>query len=330
MTFASRMAPSTPTQEPWRHRHILDVNDFSREEFEMVFRTADAMHEVLSREIPRVPALRGRTVVTLFYEPSTRTRVSFEIAAKALGADVINMTASASSVAKGESLVDTVRTLQALGADLIVLRHSEAGAPYLAARSVTCSVINAGDGWHAHPTQALLDCYTVLQRKGSLQGLRVVIVGDILHSRVARSDAWAFTALGADVTFCGPPPLLPTGWRPTEAPAGLPPVHLEESLERALEGADVVMPLRLQLERHEGGLPMSLHDYIRLYQINSAALARAKRDVLLLHPGPMNEGVEIAADVARGGHSVIEAQVSHGVAIRMALLYLLLAGETGL
>ncbi|MEK7281341.1 MAG: aspartate carbamoyltransferase catalytic subunit, partial [Chloroflexota bacterium] len=235
----ARETLSTPW--PHRHRHILDLDDFSPGDVELVFNTAEAMKEILSREIKRVPTLRGKTVVTLFYEPSTRTRASFELAAKNLSADVVSVTSTTSSVVKGESLVDTIRTLESLGADVIVLRHPCSGAPNLAAQSTSVSIINAGDGWHAHPTQALLDLYTVREVKKKLDGLKVVIVGDVLHSRVARSNIWGFSLMGADVVLCGPPPLLPSWWG-----KAYPWVRLEWDVERALDGADVVMALRLQ------------------------------------------------------------------------------------
>jgi aspartate carbamoyltransferase catalytic subunit len=314
----------------WRRRHLLDVADFSGTELELVLSTADAMKEVLAREVPRVPALRGRTVVTLFYEESTRTRASFELAGKVLGADVINISASGSSVQKGESLIDTVRTIQAIGADLLVMRHPASGAPYLAAREATFCVVNAGDGWHAHPTQALLDLYTLRSRLGDMHGRKVVIVGDIAHSRVARSNLWALTAMGAEVTVCGPPTLLPPGLGSCAADASeteLPPVRVELDLGRALEGADVIMALRLQKERQQSGLLPSLREYARLYQVNGDRLARAKPGAFVLHPGPMNEGIEISREVAHGARSLIEEQVTNGVAVRMAVLYLLLGGK---
>jgi aspartate carbamoyltransferase catalytic subunit len=303
-------------------KDVLDLNDFTAAEIEQVLRTADAMREILTRPIKRVPALRGKTVVNLFFEPSTRTRVSFELAAKALSADVVNISASGSSVEKGESLVDTVRTLQALGADVVVMRHSQSGAPYLVAQQVQASVINAGDGWHAHPTQALLDLYTVREHFGRIAGLRVVIVGDILHSRVARSNVWGFTRLGAHVVLCGPPTLLPPLDGHTDG-YGLPPVAVCTDLEAALEGADVVMALRLQRERQQAGLLPSLREYIARYQITAERLRRTAPHAIVMHPGPLNEGVEIAPDVARSDRSVIEQQVTNGVAVRMALLYLL-------
>lgn len=313
---AGSLVPGAPV----RRRHVLDLDDFTAEEVEYVLYTAARMKEILGRPIPRVAALRGRTVVNCFYEESTRTRVSFELAAKALGADVVNLAAAGSSVAKGESLIDTVLTLQALGADFVVIRHPQSGAPYLVAQHLRASVINAGDGWHAHPTQALLDLLTIKEHFGRVAGLKVVIVGDILHSRVARSNVWGLTKLGAEVVLCGPPTLLPR----TMVSAELwPAVTVEYDLDRALTGAHVVMPLRLQRERQQAGLLPSLREYIRLYQVNSKRLERARPDAVVMHPGPMNEGVEIASEVAHGPRSLVERQVANGVAVRMALLYLL-------
>jgi aspartate carbamoyltransferase catalytic subunit len=285
---------------------------------------------VCSSDLRRVPTLRGTIVATLFYETSTRTRSSFELAAKALGADVVSVAAGASSVQKGESLVDSARTLQAIGADILVMRHRHSGAPYLVASHVDISVINAGDGWHAHPTQALLDAYTIQQHLGDLRGKKVVIVGDILHSRVARSNIWGLTTMGAQVVLCGPPTLLPWGLRPGNRGnenRALPPVEVDTNLDRAIEGADVVMALRLQLERQQAGLLPSLREYMRLYQVDEERLARAKPSVLVMHPGPVNEGIELSPAVAHGTRSVIEEQVTNGVAVRMALLYLLAKGR---
>jgi aspartate carbamoyltransferase catalytic subunit len=315
----------------WSRSHVLDLDDFSRQEIEQVIETAGAMKEVLSREIRRVPTLRGTTVVTLFYEASTRTRSSFELAARSLGADVISIAASGSSTEKGESLVDTVLTLQAVGADMLVMRHRQSGAPYLVARHVNMSVVNAGDGWHAHPSQALLDAYTIHRHLGDLRGRKVVIVGDITHSRVARSNIWGLTTMGAHVVLCGPPTLLPWGLRPgqqREEEWGLPFVNVEPNLDRAIEDADVVMCLRLQLERQQAGLLPSIREYARLYQVDEERLARARPEALVMHPGPINEGIEISPAVAHGAHSVIEEQVNNGVAVRMALLYLLARGKT--
>ena len=335
-TAAGGATAALEVQSVWTRRHVLDLDDFSRAEIEAVMETADAMREVQAREVPRVPALRGKTLVTLFYEASTRTRASFELAAKALGADVINIAASGSSVQKGESLYDTVRTLQAVGAQVLVMRHGSSGAPYLVARHVQVNVINAGDGWHAHPTQGLLDLYTMRSHLGDLRGKRVVIVGDIAHSRVARSNLWGLTTMGAQVVVCAPPTLLPYGMRPlrasahgapAEEPLALPRVQVETDLDRAVAGADVVMALRLQLERMTSGLLPSLREYARLYQVTEERLARARPGALVMHPGPMNEGVEISPAVARSLQSVIEEQVTNGVAVRMAVLYLLARGK---
>ncbi len=319
-------------QPVWNRRHVLDLDDFTPSEIEAVMGTTDAMKEVLGREVPRVPALRGKTIVTLFYEASTRTRASFELAAKALGADIINIAATSSSVQKGESLYDTVRTLQAVGAQMLVIRHGSSGAPYLVARHVEMNVVNAGDGWHAHPTQGLLDLYTMRSHFGDLRGRRVVIVGDIAHSRVARSNLWGLTTMGAEVVVCAPPTLLPYGVRPNASPAeeplALPRVTVETDLDRAVEGADVVMALRLQLERMTSGLLPSLREYARLYQLNEDRLARARPGALVMHPGPMNEGVEISPAVARSLQSAIEEQVTNGVAVRMAVLHLLARGKS--
>jgi len=306
----------------WRRRHLLDVDDMAPDEVEFLMTTAGAMKEVLAREVPRVPALRGTTIVTLFYENSTRTRSSFELAGKVLGADVINVAASSSSVTKGESLVDTVKTLQAIGADVIVMRHSRSGAPYLASRHVSSSVVNAGDGLHAHPTQALLDLFTMRARLGDVRGRRVVIVGDVLHSRVARSNMWLLTSLGAEVVVCAPPTLIPAGLR-DGCEGQLPPVRVETDLDIAVRDADVVMALRMQNERMQGGFVPGVREYSRLYQVNADRLARARAGALVLHPGPMNEGVEISHEVAHGLQSQVEEQVANGVAVRMAVIWLL-------
>ncbi len=308
----------------WRHRHLLDVDGLSSADLDLVMRTADAMREVLARPIAKVPALRGRNVTILFYEASTRTRVSFEVAAKNLSAEVVNIAASTSSVTKGESLVDTVRTVEALGAQMLVLRHSVSGAPYLAAEVFGGSVLNGGDGWHAHPTQALLDLYTMRSRLGSVEGRKVVILGDVLHSRVARSNIWTLTAAGADLWLCGPQTLLRgfEAWAGRGAAAGRR-FHVTPSIDEALRDADVIMALRIQKERMASGLLPSLREYAARYGLTAARLAGAKPAALVMHPGPMNEGVEIAPDVAAGAQSVITDQVTNGVAVRMALLYLL-------
>jgi aspartate carbamoyltransferase catalytic subunit len=319
----------------WQRDHVLDLDDFSEDEIRLVLDSTEAMKEVLARDVPRVPALRGVTVATLFYEASTRTRASFELAGKVLGADVINLTASGSSVEKGESLIDTVRTLRAIGAGVIVMRHSHSGAPYLAARHTDAHIVNAGDGWHAHPTQALLDLYTMRSYLGDIRGRKVVIVGDILHSRVARSNLWGLTALGARVVVCGPPTLIPAGlggaFSPNAVPGcNLPPVEYEPDLDTAICDADAVMALRLQEERMASGLLPSIREYSRLYQVNVARMRKARAGALLMHPGPMNEGVEISAEVAHGPQSRIEEQVTNGVAVRMALLHLIArSGQRG-
>ena len=314
----------------WR-RHVLDLDDFTREDIELVLKTADAMKEIMGRDIRKVPALRGRTIITLFYEVSTRTRVSFEQAGKILSADVINVTASGSSVSKGESLIDTGKTLQAMGADIIVMRHPSSGAPYLLAQWLNCGIINAGDGWHAHPSQALLDLYTMRDKLKHIEGLRVTLVGDVLHSRVARSNIWGLLRMGADVVLCGPPTLLPHNF--IEAyPAkreGMGTLRIEYDMERAVQGADVVMALRLQLERQQAGLLPSLREYSERWQVNAKHLASASPNVLVMHPGPVNRGVEIAADLVDQERSLMEEQVRNGVAIRMALLYMMLAGSRG-
>jgi aspartate carbamoyltransferase catalytic subunit len=341
MTQEKLISPTAPTlgngQSAWNRHHLLDVDDFSTSEIEMVMATADAMKEVLGRDVPRVPALRGKTIITLFYEASTRTRASFELAGKALGADVINIAAGGSSVDKGESLVDTVRTLQAVGADALVIRHGASGAPYLVARQIQAAVINAGDGWHAHPTQALLDLYTIRAHLGDVRGKRIVIVGDIAHSRVARSNIWTLSTMGAEVVVCAPPTLLPAGMRPSHLTRSspeddregfaMPPVEVETNLDRAVEGAEVVMALRLQKERMRGGLLPSLREYATLYQLNEQRLSLARTGALVMHPGPVNEGIEIAPSLASSLQSVIDEQVTNGVAVRMAVLYLLARGR---
>ena len=309
-------------------KHILDVDVLSEDEIINILDQTDAMSEVLRRDIKKVPALRGRVIVTLFYEASTRTRISFEEAGKILSADVINMSSSGSSVDKGESLLNTGLTLQAMGVDVIVVRHPYSGAPNLLARHLPkVSIINAGDGLHAHPTQALLDAYTVRSKLGSLKGMKIVIVGDVLHSRVARSAIWAFTKLGAEIVLSGPNTLMPVGLNLVDGRANvLPPVSVQPDLDEAIRGADVVMALRLQNERQNGGYLPSLREYIRRWQITKDRLSSASKEVLVMHPGPMNEGIEISTEVAHGGRSLIEEQVTNGVALRMALLYQVSAG----
>ncbi len=314
--------PIPENQTTWAGPHLLDIDVLTRDEILLILDTTAGMEEVLHRRVARTPALRGVTVVNLFYEASTRTRASFELAGKVLGADVINVAGSGSSVEKGESLVDTVQTLKAIGADVIVMRHPSSGAPYLAARETSAHVINAGDGWHAHPTQALLDAYTLRKTMGTLEGKRVLIVGDVQHSRVARSNIWALTTLGATVTLVGPGTLMPRGLEPSQV-HGLPAVEVDDDLDRAIVGADAVMALRIQKERMRSAMLPSLREYASRYQIDSTRLAKAAEGAPLLHPGPMNQGIEVAADVAHGLQSEVERQVQHGVAVRMAALYLL-------
>ena len=313
-------------------RHVLDLDDYSRDELEATLTSTHAMAEVIGRDIKKVPALRGKVIVTMFHEASTRTRISFEEAGKVLSADVINMSASGSSTDKGESLLNTGLTLQAMGVDTLVVRHPHAGAPNFLARNLDrVSVVNAGDGLHAHPTQALLDLYTVKSRLGRIDGLKVVIVGDVLHSRVARSDIWGFAMMGARVVLSGPRTLMPLDFlnqdkeRCTGVGLGAH-VSVDSDLDRAVEDADVVMALRLQSERQRGGFLPSIREYIRRWQVNDVRLARAKPNVLVMHPGPMNEGIEISSGLAHGSRSAIEEQVTAGVAVRMAVLYQLNSG----
>ncbi len=307
----------SPDTSVWRHRHVLDLDDFTPAEIELVFRLADTMKQIMNHEVEGLSPLRDKRVVNFFHEPSTRTRISFEIAAKTLGAMVVNMTAEGSSLTKGESLIDTFRTLEALGAHIVVMRHSQSGAPYLATKYVKANILNGGDGWHAHPTQGLLDLYTMRLHKGKLKDLKAVIIGDILHSRVVRSNIWGMTTLGMDVTLCGPPTLM------LGDVSAYPRLRVEYNIDAAVAGADIVMMLRLQKERQQSGLLPSISEYVEFWQLNQARLARAKPDALVMHPGPMNEGIEIASDVAHGAQSVIDEQVTNGVAVRMALLYLL-------
>ena len=300
-------------------RHLLGIDGLNPEEINLILDTAESFAEIGTREIKKVPTLRGKTVVNFFVEPSTRTRSSFELAEKRLSADTVNFSASSSSFSKGETLLDTARNLQAMAPDFIVMRHSQAGAPHFLARHTDCSIVNAGDGAHEHPTQGLLDAYTIRQSKGRLDKLRVTIVGDIVNSRVARSNIMLLNRVGAEVTVCGPPTLLPHRMRGLEC-------RVTHRLDEALEGADVVMALRIQRERMQGGFLPSLREYARLYGITLSRLERAAEDAIVMHPGPINRGVEISSDVADGDRSVILTQVTNGVAVRMAVLYLL-AGE---
>lgn len=310
----------------YQRKDLLGIAGLTREEIQFLLDTAETFRDIRTRTIKKVPTLRGKTVINLFFEASTRTRTSFEIAAKRLSADSINISASTSSVVKGETLIDTALNLEAMAPDAIVVRHSSSGAPHLIAGLVRASVINAGDGAHEHPTQALLDALTIRHHKGELAGLRVAIIGDILHSRVARSNLHLLTRLGAHVVLAGPRPLVPREFA-AAIPASPGTIQVADSVEEALQGADVVMMLRIQLERQSGGFFPSLREYATHYGLNRRRLALARPDAIVLHPGPINRGVEIDTDVADGSHSVILDQVENGVAVRMAILYLLAGGE---
>lgn len=301
----------------WTKHDLLDLDDLSREEIELVLETAKSFKEVSTRDVKKVPALRGKTIVMLFFEPSTRTRASFELAAKRLSADTINIAASTSSASKGESVLDMARNLEAMHVDSIIVRHGCAGVPQLLAKHLNASIINAGDGCRAHPTQALLDMFTIKERLGKLEGLKVGIVGDILHSRVARSNISGLTKMGAKVTVCGPSTLMPYGIEKSG-------VSVTYQLDDVLKQSDVIMLLRLQMERQRDKFLPSIREYAKAFGINQEKLKRAKKDVLIMHPGPTNRGVELSGEVADGESSVILDQVTNGVAIRMAVLYLLL------
>ena len=303
-----------------RSKHLLSAADLNAEEIVLLLDTAEAMQEIGTRRIKKVPALRGKTVVNLFLEPSTRTRTSFEIAEKRLSADTLNIAGSASSLVKGETLADMARTLEAMAPDLLVVRHAYSGACDLLARICDARVVNAGDGMHEHPTQALLNAFTIRAHKGSIAGLKVAIVGDLLHSRVLRSNILLLRALGADVWLCGPSTLM----LPGSDRFG---VHATTSIDEAVADADVVMLLRVQFERMHGGFFPSVREYFEMFGITAERLRRARPDAIVMHPGPMNRGVEIASDVADGPDSVILEQVANGVAIRMAVLYLLAGVE---
>ena len=300
-------------------KDLVGLEDLSAEQILTILDTAEPFKEISERRIKKVPVLRGKTIVNLFFEPSTRTRVSFEFAEKRLSADTVNISSSGSSVTKGETLVDTARNLEAMKIDMVVMRHGSSGAARFLAERIPSMVVNAGDGRHEHPTQGLLDLLTIRDHLGRIEGLKVCIVGDVLHSRVARSNIFGLRALGAEVGVCGPRTLLPVGVEEMG-------VTVFPRLEAALEWADALNVLRLQLERMQGGFVPSLREYNRIYGVSSARLEAAKRDVLILHPGPMNRGVEIDSDVADGPHSVILNQVTNGVAVRMAVLYLLAGG----
>jgi len=302
-----------------KRKDILGLEEITAEEIELILQTAISFKEILGRQIKKVPTLRGRSIVTLFYEPSTRTRTSFEVAAKIMSADVSSIAPSTSSVVKGESLKDTILTLRSMKPDVFIMRHSASGAPHFVAGLIPESVINAGDGMHEHPTQGLLDMMTIYEKKERFSGLTVAIVGDILHSRVARSNMWGLTKLGAKVRLVGPKTLIPPG-------ANRLPVEVYTNVEEGIKGADVVNVLRIQLERMKKGLFPSIREYSRLYGITRERLKLAKDDVIVMHPGPMNRGVEIMPDVADSDISMVTTQVTNGVAVRMALLYLLMGG----
>jgi aspartate carbamoyltransferase catalytic subunit len=304
----------------WTRKHLLDIESLTAEEILIVLDTARAFKAVGERAIKKVPALRGKTVVNLFVEPSTRTRISFELSEQRLSADIINFTAEASSLKKGETLKDTAKNLQALNADFIVIRHSAAGAPHFLARVLDAHVINAGDGAHEHPTQALLDAFTIRERKGRIEGLNVTILGDILFSRVARSNIWALTKLGAHVTLCGPATLVPRTFEQMGC-------RVTHDVEEALRGADIINLLRIQHERQRQTMFPSINEYTTLFGLNKDRLGRLKPDALIMHPGPINRGVEIDSDIADSSRSVILEQVTNGIAVRMAALFLVNGGK---
>lgn len=308
-----------PLVKKFDHKDLLGMDQFSVEEIELILDTAGSLKEISQREIKKVPTLRGKSVVHFFYEPSTRTRTSFEMAAKRLSADTVSLSATGSSIVKGETLIDTARNLQAMNPDLIVLRHSSSGAPHLLAREVKAGVINAGDGINEHPTQALLDLYTIRERKGRIKGLRVTIIGDIAHSRVARSDIIGLTKMGAAVTISGPPTMIPLQAESLGVKVVYDPAE-------AIKNSDVIIVLRIQLERQSKIRFPGIREYATFFGLNKKVIMKAKKDVIVMHPGPINRGVEIASDVADGPYSVILDQVANGVAIRMALLYLLIGG----
>ncbi len=300
----------------FRHKHLLGLEELSKEEIELILENAVGFKEVFTRTVKKVPTLRGKTVVNLFYEASTRTRTSFELAAKRLSADVINFSVDTSSVQKGESLIDTARTIESMGADFIVMRHPCPGAPHMLSQRIHASMVNAGDGTHEHPTQGLLDMFTIKEKKRRFKGLKVAIVGDILHSRVARSNIWALLKLGAKITLVGPRTLVPERFGDLG-------VRICHNLNEGIKNADVINLLRIQLERQHKNLFPSIREYKLLYGVTEERLQVAKRDVLIMHPGPINRGVEISQEVADGKRSVINEQVTNGVAVRMAVLYLL-------
>lgn len=305
---------------PFKHKHLIRIKDLSASDILTILDTAESFLEISTREVKKVPILRGKTIINLFFEASTRTRSSFELAAKRLSADITNFTKQSSAVMKGETLKDTVLNLEAMKTDVIIVRHAAAGVPYFISTFCNSHIINAGDGAHEHPTQALLDAFTIRQNKKSFKGLKVVLVGDILHSRVARSNISLLNTLGAHVVCVGPPPLLPEEFKKFG-------VDVEYNLDRALEGADVVMMLRIQLERQQKNLFPSIREYRNLFSLTPKRFRRARRNAIIMHPGPINRGVEISADLADSVKSVILKQVENGIAIRMAVLYLLLGGK---
>ena len=306
----------------WTKHDLLDLQSLTKEEIELVLETAKSFKEVSARDVKKVPALRGKTVVTLFFEPSTRTRASFELAAKRLSADTLSISPSTSSLSKGETIVDTAKNIEAMNVDAIIIRHGTSGVPHQLAHHLKASVINAGDGCREHPTQGLLDLFTIKEKLGKVEGLKVGIVGDILHSRVARSNIWGLTKLGAKVTVCGPSTLMPMGIEKLG-------VDVTYSLPDVIKQSDVIILLRLQLERQQDKFLPSIREYAKMFGINQERLKNAKKDLMIMHPGPTNRGVELSADVADGARSVILDQVTNGVAIRMAILYLLLGTKEG-
>lgn len=300
----------------WTRKDLLGLEDLSKEEIELILDTAESFKEVSEREVKKVPALRGKTVVNLFFESSTRTKTSFELAAKRLSADVLSIAMQASSVSKGETFKDTAKNIEAMKIDIIIMRHAASGAPHMLAKSVAASVINAGDGSHEHPTQGLLDMFTMKQKKGKIQGLNVSIVGDITHSRVARSNIWGLTKLGAQVTVCGPKTLIPISIEKLG-------VRVTHNIHEAIKDADVINILRIQNERQQKGLFPSIREYVNRFGINRDVLKGAKKDLMIMHPGPINRGVELTTEIADGPSSVILEQVTNGIAVRMAVLYLI-------
>jgi len=299
----------------WHRKHLIGLRDLSAEEITYILDTAQGFEQVSTRSVKKAPPLRGKVVVNLFFEDSTRTRNSFALAASRLSADIIEFTKKSSAVSKGETLLDTARNLEAMGIDIVVIRHNAAGAPMLLSKNINASVVNAGDGYCEHPTQALLDVYTIRQMKGSLEGLKIAIVGDIAHSRVARSDLWAMTKLGAEVTFVGPPTLMPGNVDQL-------PVNVSYSLDEVIEKVDVVNMLRIQFERMGGNPFPSIREYSRYFGLTVERMKRAKSDIVVMHPGPINRGLEMESEVADGKNSVILQQVKNGIAVRMAVLFL--------